>query len=81
MATWNKGGANQQLKKKVLDIEACLNEYDIDYLGITEANLRKCADLEEVAIKGYKMIWDEGRKNPPKENSRVIVYVKKGIKF
>ena len=81
MATWNKGGANQQLKKKVLDIEACLNKYDLDYLGITEANLRKCADLEEVAIKGYRMIWDLGRENPSKENSRVVVYVKEELSF
>ena len=60
MATWNKGGANQELKKKVLEIEACLNKYDIDYLGITEANLRKEADVEDVTIKGYRLKWDGG---------------------
>jgi hypothetical protein len=27
------------------------------------------------------MIWDEGRKNPPKENSRVVVYVKEELSF
>ena len=41
IATWNKGGANQELHKKALDIETCLRKYDIDYLGVTEANLRK----------------------------------------
>ena len=81
IATWNKGGANQQLQKKILDIEAFLNKYEIDYLGITEANLRKCADLEEVAIKGYMMIWDEGRENPSKDNSRVVVYVREELSF
>ena len=80
-ATWNKGGANQQLKKKVLEIEAYLNKYDIDYLGITEANLRKDADLEEVTIKGYNIIWDKGRENPNKENSRVVVYIKEELSY
>ena len=46
LATWKKCGANQQLKKKVLEVEACLNKFNIDYLGIAEANLRKEADLE-----------------------------------
>ena len=81
LATWNKGGANQQLKKKVLEVEACLNKFNIDYLGITEANLRKEADLEEVSIKGYKIIWDGGRDNPQKENARVVVYVKEELSY
>ena len=81
LATWNKGGANQELKKKVLEIEACLNKYGINYLGITEANLRKEADMEEETIKGYRLIWDGGRDNPVKENARVVVYIKEELSF
>ena len=81
LASWNKGGANQQLKKKVLEIEAFLNKFNIDYLGITEANLRKDADLEEVSIKGYNIIWDGGRDNPQKENARVVVYLKEELSY
>ena len=81
IATWNKGGANQQLKKKILDVEACLHKHDLDYLGITEANLRTDADIEEVAIKGYKMIWDQGRENQVKKNARVVVFIKEELSF
>ena len=81
MATWNKGGLNQQLKKKIMDIEACLHKYNIDYLGITEANLRRDADIEEVTIKGYKVLWDQGRENQDKKNARVVVYVKEELSF
>ena len=81
LATWKKCGANQELKKKVLEVEACLNKFNINYLGIAEANLRKEADLEEVSIKGYKIIWDGGRDNPHKENARVVVYLKEELSF
>ena len=81
IATWNKGGSNLELKKKALDIEACLHKYNIDYLGVTEANLRKDADMNEVEIKGYQLVWDAGRENPNKENSRVVVYVKEELSY
>ena len=81
IATWNKGGANQELRKKVLNIEGILHKYDIDYLGVTEANLRKEADMSEVEIQGYKLIWDAGRENPRKGNARVVVYIKEELSF
>ena len=81
IATWNKGGANQELRKKVLNIEGILHKFDIDYLGVTEANLRKEADMSEVEIQGYKLIWDAGRENPRKGNARVVVYIKEELSF
>ena len=64
-----------------MDIEACLHKNNIDYLGVTEANLRKNADMSEVEIKGYRLVWDQGRENPNKENARVVVYIKEELSF
>ena len=76
LAAWNKGGSNQELKKKRNEIEVLLQEQDIDCLGIMEANLRKGAEEAEVHIEGYKIVWDEGRENKVKQNSRVAMYIK-----
>ena len=79
LATWNKGGANQELKKKRNEIMLQLLNEDIDCLGVTEANLRVEADMEEVAIPGYVLKWDSGRDNKNKKNSRVVVYIKEEL--
>ena len=79
IASWNKGGANQELKKKRNEIMVQLYEEDIDCLGITEANLRAEADIQEVAIPGYVMKCDSGRENVYKKNSRVVVYIKEEL--
>ena len=65
----------------MLDISAHLYNLDIDCLGVTEANLKQGANIEDVEIKGYKLIWDEGRENPAKKNARVVVYVKEELSF
>ena len=62
-------------------MSAHLYNLDIDCLGVTEANLRRGANLEDVDIKGYKLIWDEGRENPAKGNARVVVYIKEELSF
>ena len=79
IATWNKGGANQELRKKRNEIMMQLLEEDIDCLGVTEANLRAEADMQEVEIPGYVLIWDSGRENRTKKNSRVVVYIKEEL--
>ena len=79
LATWNKGGANQELKKKRNEIMLQLLNEDIDCLGVTEANLRAEADIEEVAIPGYVLKWDSGKDNNNKWNSREVVYIKEEL--
>ena len=79
IATWNKGGANQELRKKRNEIMMQLLEEDIDCLGVTEANLRAEADMQEVEIPGYVLIWDSDRENKTKKNSRVVVYIKEEL--
>ena len=63
IGTWNKGGANQDLWKKINEIEMILLDKNLDCLGITEANLKKDAVLEKVVIAGYKMVCDAGVDN------------------
>ena len=81
IATSNKRGANQELHKKLLDIKACLHKYNIDYLGVTKANLKIEADMNKVEIQGYILVWDAGREHPQKRNARVVVYIKRRIKL
>ena len=76
IGVWNKGGANQELKKKINEITIMLHSQKLDCLGITEANLRNEADVQEVTIPGYKLVWDFGMNNNIKKNSRVVAYIK-----
>ena len=81
IASWNKGGANQELRKKKNEIELQLYSRNIHCLGITEANLREGQDLEEVTIPGYTLLWDSGRENITKANSRVVAYIQEDLSF
>ena len=81
IASWNKGGANQDLYMKRNEIRSLLLEEDIDCLGINEANLKKSADMEAVHIPGYVLKWDEGRENRVKQVARVVVYIKEELCF
>ena len=81
IGTWNKGGANQELRKKINEITILLHEEKLDCLGVTEANLMKGANLEEVNIPGYNLIHDMGIDNKTKKNSRVVVYVKEELSY
>ena len=81
LAAWNKGGSNQELKKKRNEIEILLQEQDLDCFGIMEANLRHDAEEDAVNIEGYKLVWDEGRENKVKQNSRVVMYIKEELSY
>ena len=50
-------------------------------MGITEANLKKEANLEEVGIPGYNLVCDMGIENKIKKNSRVVAYVKEELSY
>ena len=54
---------------------------NIHCLGITEANLRAGAELEEVNIPGYSLVWDRGRENKVKANSRVVAYIREDLSY
>ena len=81
LAAWNKGGSNQELKKKRNEIEALLQEQDIDCLEIMEANLRLGSEETDVEIEGYNLVWDAGREIVAKQNSRVALYIKDELSY
>ena len=58
-----------------------LHSGKIHCLGITEANLRASADLKEVHIPGYRLVWDGGRENEEKSNSSVVAYIREDLSF
>ena len=58
-----------------------LHNKNIHCLGITEANLRVGAVMEEVNITGYNLAWDGGRDNKVKANSRIVAYIREDLSF
>ena len=48
---------------------------------MTEANLRKEANMQEVNIPGYKLVCDSGIENNLKKNSRVMAYIKEELSY
>ena len=81
IGTWNKGGANQDLWKKINEIEMILLDKNLDCLGIKEANLKKDAAMEKVDIPGYKMVCVAGIEHRVKKNSRVVAFVKEKLSY
>ena len=81
VASWNKGGANQDLCKKRNEIALQLHGLDIDCMGINEANLKEGADMQAAEIPGYILRWDAGRENQKKKIARVVVYIKEELSF
>ena len=61
------------------EIEILLSEHSLDILGICEANFRSEDKKEDVAIKGYDMVWEPGREHERRKNARVVVYIRSGI--
>ena len=50
-------------------------------MGVTEANLHKNANLEDVIIPGYNLVHDLGIENKIKKNSRVVAYIKEELSY
>ena len=46
-----------------------------------EANLQHGADMAEVEIPGYNLVWDRGRKILTKQNSRVVIYIREELSY
>ena len=76
-----KGGPTRNLGRKKNQIELQLTNRNIHCLGVTEANLKAGENIEEVEIPGYTLVWDGGRDNKVKGNSRVVAYVREDLSF
>ena len=70
---WNSGG--KHLVNKMDNIESVVNGYKPHILGISEANLLKRHDVNDVQIENYKLFHSNTIFNNDIEASRVVVYV------
>ena len=54
---------------------------DFDILGVLEANFKGQNDKVDVEIEGYTIVWDNGREDNQRKNSRTVAYIRNGIHF
>ena len=74
---WNAGG--KHLVNKIENIESVVNEYICHILGISEANLFKHHDLQDVQVDNYKLYVCNTMSNPSIAASRIVVYVRNDV--
>ena len=74
---WNMGSAH--LQNKLNEIETVIADLRPHVLGISESNLYKKHDLENVMIEDYELFTATTLENPNLEVSRVVVYKHKSI--
>ena len=75
---WNKGSSI--LANKLDDIETIVEEYTPHLLGLSEANLRKGDDLQEVQLENYTLHTCPTIDNPNHGVSRVVAYTHKSLR-
>ena len=57
------------------DIEQVVSEYTPHLLGISEANLKRVHDIEEVQLQDYELILSKTIDNDQLQVSRVVCYM------
>ena len=77
LAHWNAGSAH--LKNKMHEIEQVVSEYHPHVLGISESNLKKTHDLDEVQLQEYDLILSKTIDNDQLEVSRVVCYMHQSL--
>ena len=80
VGSWNKGGALQPLFEKINDIEQLMKTNNFAILGISEANLFKENDIQDVQISGYSLYYDKGQNCPIRRNSRCVLFIRNDLK-
>ena len=78
---WNKGGALQPLSEKLNEIEILIKENDFSVSGVLEANFFSHNSKEDIEIDGCELIWDKGRENLRRNNSRSVLYIRRDLSF
>ena len=65
IAEWNGGssylGQSNRGKEKLENIKHIIKTYDIDIIGIPEANIEESTLEAELQIEGYKLIKSEAK--------------------
>ena len=69
---WNAGSA--YLENKIHKVEQALDSYHSHILGVSEVNLNKYHDLNNVQIDNYDLITCETMNNVNLQYSSVVVY-------
>ena len=72
IAHWNAGSAH--LKNKMNEIEYAVSEYHPHLLGISEANLKRGHDIEDVQLQEYDLFVSKTMENDQLQVSRVVCY-------
>ena len=77
MAHWNLGSAH--LRNKLNEIETIISDYRPHILGISEANLFKSQNIDDVMLDEYELFTSLTLENPELEVSRIVVYKHKSL--
>ena len=72
LAHWNAGSAH--LYNKMQDIEKVISDYHPHVLGISESNLKKDHDLQDVQLEEYEIITSKTLNNEQLNISRIVCY-------
>ena len=78
---WNKGGALQPMKEKLIEIELLIKSNNFGVFEVLEANFFEDADPNEVKIEGFSLVWDKGRKNKRRRNARTALYIREDLSY
>ena len=63
----------------IRNIDSVINGYKPSFLGISEANLLKKHDLNDVQLENYQLFLSKTIDNPNIKASRVVVYVHNNV--
>ena len=72
LAHWNAGSAH--LCNKMHEIEKVISDYHPHIIGISESNLRKDHDFQDVQLQDYELITSKTLDNQELNISRVVCY-------
>ena len=72
LAHWNAGSAH--LRNKMHEIERVVSDTHPHFLGISEANLKRDHNFEDVQLDGYDLVVSKTMDNDKLQVSRVVCY-------
>ena len=72
IAHWNAGSAH--LPNKMNEIEYAVSEHHPHLLGISESNLKRVHDIQDVQLQDYDLIVSKTLENDQLQVSRIVCY-------
>ena len=77
IAHWNAG--SEHLKNKMNELEYAVGEHHPHIFGISESNLHRGHDLEDVQLQDYELVTSKTMENDQLQVSRVVCYLHSSI--